>query len=144
MNDSVSRDDPMTPEAARNVAPRLIQFLETGAVPPGLFAESVFCDFTLPLWWLQARGREPVLALRRQGHPGPGRVPRWRCDPTPTGFVPEVEERWEQDGESRYCRELIRADVEGESITEIAVYCTGDWDLARQAEHRRAVRLLRP
>lgn len=134
----------MTPEAARSVALRLIEFLETGEAPPGLFAESVFCDFTPPLWRLQARGREPVVALRRQGHPGPGRVPRWRCDPTPTGFVLEVEERWEQDGESWYCRELIRADVAGEVIAEIAVYCTGDWDSARQAEHRRAVRLLRP
>ena len=49
MNDSVSRGDPMTPEAARNVALRLIEFLETGEPPPGLFAESVFCDFTPPL-----------------------------------------------------------------------------------------------
>lgn len=134
----------MTPEAARNVALRLIEFLETGEAPPGLFAENVFCDFTLPLWQLQARRREPVVALRRQGHPGPSRVPRWRSDPTPTGFVLEVEERWAQDGESWYCRELILADVEGESIAEIAVYCTGDWSAARQAEHRRAVRLLRP
>lgn len=134
----------MTPETAREMALRLIRFLETGDAPPGLFAENVFCDFTSPLWRLQARGLEPVVALRRHGHPGPSRVPRWRCDPTPTGFVLEVEERWEQDGESWYCRELIRADVEGEAIAEIAVYCTGDWDSARQAEHRRAVRLLRP
>ena len=28
----------MIPEAARSVALRLIQFLETGAAPPGLFA----------------------------------------------------------------------------------------------------------
>ena len=134
----------MTPEAARSVALRLIHFLETGDAPPGLFTDDVFCDFTLPLWRLQAQGLEPVVALRRQGHPGPGRVPRWRCDPTPTGLLLEVEERWEQAGESWYCRELIRADVAGESITEIAVYCTGDWNAARQAEHQQAVRLLRP
>jgi hypothetical protein len=134
----------MTPEAARNVALQLIHFLETGEVPPGLFTDDVFCDFTLPCWRLQAQGLEPVVALRHRGHPGPGHVPRWRCDPTPTGFVLEVEERWEQDGEHWYCRELIRADVVGESIAEIAVYCTGDWDTARQVEHRQAVRLLRP
>ena len=134
----------MTPDAARSVALQLIPFLETGDAPPGLFTDDVFCDFTLPLWRLQAQGLEPVVALRRQGHPGPGRVPRWRCDPTPTGLLLEVEERWEQAGESWYCRELIRADVAGESITEIAVYCTGDWNAARQAEHQQAVRLLRP
>ena len=134
----------MTPEAARSMALQLIHFLETGDAPPGLFTDDVFCDFTLPLWRLQAQGLEPVVALRRQGHPGPSRVPRWRCDPTPTGLLLEVEERWEQAGESWYCRELIRADVAGESITEIAVYCTGDWNAARQAEHQQAVRLLRP
>jgi len=134
----------MTPEAARSVALQLIHFLETGDAPPGLFTDDVFCDFTLPLWRLQAQGLEPVVALRRQGHPGPGRVPRWRCDPTPTGLLLEVEERWEQAGESWYCRELMRADVAGKSITEIAVYCTGDWNAARQAEHQQAVRLLRP
>lgn len=134
----------MTPEAARNVALRLIAFLETGETPPGLFTADVFCDFTLPCWRLQAQGLEPVVALRRHGHPGPSRAPRWRCDPLPTGFLLEVEERWEQEGESWYCRELIRADVVGESITEITVYCTGDWDSTRQAEHQRAVRLLRP
>lgn len=134
----------MNPEAARKMALRLIEFLETGEAPPGLFTAGVFCDFTLPLWRLQAQGLKPVVALRRHGHPGPSRVPRWRCDPTPTGFVLEVEERWEQDGEPWYCRELIRADVVGESIAEITVYCTGDWDSARQAEHQQAVRLLRP
>ncbi|MDS4030504.1 MAG: hypothetical protein RKO66_10575 [Candidatus Contendobacter sp.] len=134
----------MTPKAAQNAALRLIDFLETGEVPPGLFADDVFCDFTLPCWRLQAQGLELVVALRRRGHPGPSRVPRWRCDPTPTGFLLEVEERWEQEGENWYCRELIRADVVGESIAEIAVYCTGDWNAARQAEHQRAVHLLRP
>jgi hypothetical protein len=29
-------------------------------------------------------------------------------------------------------------------IGEMSVYCTGDWDEARQEEHRRLVRLLRP
>lgn len=134
----------MTPETARAVALRLIQFLETGVVPPGLFTDDVFCDFTLPCWRLQAQGLEPVVALRYHGHPGPARVPRWRSDPTPTGFLLELEERWEQNGEDWYCRELIRADVRDEAIAEIAVYCTGDWDAARQAEHRRTVHLLRP
>ena len=71
-------------------------------------------------------------------------MPRFRCDPTPTGFVLEVEEEWEQGGEAWYCRELFRADVQGASITELAVYCTGDWDRSRRAQHAREVRLLRP
>jgi hypothetical protein len=87
---------------------------------------------------------ENVVALRRGGHPNPGKVPRFRCDPTPTGFVLEVEETWGHAGEQWYCRELLRADVEGDRVANLSVYCTGDWDESRRAEHARAVHLLRP
>jgi hypothetical protein len=60
-------------------------------------------------------------------HPAKGKVPRWRCDPTPSGFVLEVEERWSEDGKDWYCRELFRVDVKGSSTTELSGYWTGDW-----------------
>jgi hypothetical protein len=136
----------MSPAALtyRGTAARLIEFLETGTAPQGLFTSDAFCDFTLPQWRLQARGEANIVRLRRQGHPGPGRVPRSRFDATGTGFVLEVEEEWEQDGESWYCRELFRADVADGAIRDISVYCTGDWDRALLARHRETVRLLRP
>ena len=104
----------------------------------------MFVGFTLPRWRLQAQGRDAALALRRAGHPTPGRVPRSRFDPTPTGFVLELEERWVDAGGSWYCREMFRADVGPAGITDLAVYCTGDWDAARVAEHAREVTLIRP
>ncbi|MSS73041.1 MAG: hypothetical protein EXS64_16335 [Candidatus Latescibacteria bacterium] len=134
----------MNAEDANAVAIRFIEFLETGKVPEGLFTEDVFLDFTLPRWRLQAQGLGPVIGVRLHGHPTVGKVPRWRCDPTPPGFVLEVEERWHQDGKDWYCRELFRADVRGTSISELSVYCTGDWDADQEAEHRQAVKLIRP
>jgi hypothetical protein len=121
-----------------------IAYLETGEAAPGLFAPDVFVDATFPRWRLQAEGRVAALALRRAGHPCAGRVPRSRLDATPTGFVLEVEETWEAGGDSWYCRELFRADVGADGITQLAVYCTGDWDTARVAEHARQVTLIRP
>ena len=125
-------------------AQEFISWLETGEPAPGLFAPDVFVDFTLPLWRLQAGGREAALALRRGGHPSPGQVPRSRFDPTPTGFVLEVEERWEDADGAWYCRELFRADVADGAISELSVYCTGDWDREQVARHRATVELLRP
>jgi hypothetical protein len=61
-------------------------------------------------------------------------VPRSRFDPTATGFVLQVEEEWDADGESWYCRELFRADIADGSISQLAVYCTGDWDHALVAK----------
>ena len=129
---------------AHAVAEQLIHFLETNEVPDGLFAADMFCDFTMPTWRLQASGAADSVAMRLAGHPGPGKVPRWRFDPTPTGFVLELEEAWESGGEYWTCRELFRADISDDGITELSVYCTGDWDAARRAEHAAAVTLIRP
>ncbi len=144
-NDTDLRYPVMTDErTARDLANKIITFLETGRIPEGLFAADVFLDFTMPLWRVQAQGIEDAVATRKAGHPGPGLVPRSRFDPTPTGFVLEVEELWDQDGDSRYCRELIRADIAEGSISELSVYCTGDWDSERVARHATEVRLVRP
>jgi hypothetical protein len=130
--------------AARATAERFVAFLEDGTPPAGLFADDVFCDFTMPLWRLQAQGISAVVALRRQGHPSPGKVPRWRGDVTSTGFVIEFEERWEHGGQRWYSRELARADLAGGLISDLAIYCTGDWDEALQHRHAQDVALLRP
>lgn len=126
-----------------SVAQRFIAFLETGDAKD-VFAENVFVDFTLPRWRLQAEGIADAIALRRRGHPGPGKVTRSRLDPLSRGFVLELEEEWAQDGETWSCREMFRVEVRDDRIVELSVYCTGDWDSARRAEHAREVRLLRP
>src|SRR3954452_5795702 len=96
---------------AKQLADAYIELLETGVAPDGLLAPDVFCDFTMPHWRLQSRGADELVAMRRVGHPAPGRVVRSRLDETTTGFVLEVEERWEDAGGHWYCRELFRADV---------------------------------
>ena len=132
------------PEAtARDLASRLITFMETGTVPDGLFTPDVFCDFTMPQWRLQAQGIEDVAALRKAGHPGPSRLPRSRFDMTATGFVIEVEEQWDSGGESWYCRELLRADICDGAISQLSVYCTGDWDREQVRRHAETVQLIR-
>lgn len=130
---------------AGTLAAAFLTWLETGRAPDGLFAPDAFLDLTVPQWRLQALGRDDVLAVRRTSHPQPGRVPRSRVDPTPTGFVLEWEETWDDDaGEHWYCREMARADVGPDGITALSVYCTGDWDAALVARHAREVRLIRP
>jgi hypothetical protein len=126
------------------VCEKLIRYLESGDAPAGLFTDDVFCDFTPPQWRIQARGLDAVLAIRRRGHPAPGRVPRWSVEPTPSGFLMELEERWTDSEGDWYCREAIIARLRGESIEHLAVYCTGDWDWARQQAHAAQVTLLQP
>ena len=126
------------------LAAKIIRFLETGDAPEGLFCPDVFLDLTMPTWRVQASGAEDLIAVRKEGHPGPGTVTRWRADPMPGGFVFEFEERWNSEGQQWYAREMMRADVTDGAIAELTVYCTGEWDEARQAEHAAAVTLIRP
>jgi hypothetical protein len=135
---ALSRPDPSVAVA------NLIRFLETGAAPDGLFAPDVFSDVSLPHWRVQGDTAEQLLAVRAEGHPFPGQVRVERVERTDRGFTIEFEERWEHAGQRWYCREMIRADVLGDAIVELSVYCTGDWDEAKQREHAGAVPLLRP
>ena len=126
------------------LAGKIIRFLETGHAPEGLFRPDVFLDLAMPTWRIQAAGAEDLIAVRKQGRPGPGTVTRWRADPVPGGFVFEFEERWNSEAQQWYAREMMRAEVTDGAIAELTVYCTGDWDEARQAEHAEAVTLIRP
>jgi hypothetical protein len=120
------------PDATTAVA-NLITWLETAEVPDGLFAPDLFSDINMPFTRVQGNDVESMLGIRRHSHPFTGTVHVSRVDPTDRGFVIEFDERWEDQGQQWYARELIRADVVGATIVEIAVYCTGDWDERRQA-----------
>jgi hypothetical protein len=74
---------------------RLIEFLETGQVPDGLFAPDVFLDLSLPLWRVQTDTAEEAIAVRVGGHPFPGQIRVERLSQTDAGFAIEFEERWE-------------------------------------------------
>lgn len=138
---------PTTPDPERldALAAALVHYLETEEAAPGLFAPDVFCDLVLPTWRVQAQGVDATRGLRRAGHPWPGRVAWHRLDHTARGFVLEVREEWvDLAATSWSCLELLRADVGPDGITDLSVYCTGDWDEARTAAHAEAVELIRP
>jgi hypothetical protein len=131
-------------QAAPPVVRKLVDWLETTHVPAGLFTDDVFVDFTPPQWRLQARGVEGTVAIRQNGHPAPGCVTGLRYDSTPTGFVLEWAEEWDQNGDYWYCREMMRAELRDGAISDMSVYCTGDWGSDQVARHAREVRLIRP
>lgn len=123
---------------------RFVAFLETGATD-GLFAPDVFADITLPHWRVQLAGAEEVIAGKTRLHPPGGRTRVEKILAGDDGYAIKVEERWEDADGRWYCREAFLCDLDDEGrITELNVYCTGDWDEAAVAQHAEAVTLLRP
>ena len=112
--------------------------------PTAMFAEDVFTDLSLPHWRLQARAPTRAFHLREDDHPQLGEVRVEALDRTSRGFLLQFEERWEAEGQQWYCRELIHCVVTDGWISELVVYCTGDWDEAVQRRHAEQVRLIRP
>ncbi|MDR7252589.1 hypothetical protein J2X46_001565 [Nocardioides sp. BE266] len=123
---------------------RLVAWLERGETD-GLFAPDTFADLTFPHWRLQVQGAEAMDRLKNEMHPPAGQTRLEDVRPTRTGYVARLEERWEREGQQWYCREAFICDLDDEGrITELAYYCTGDWDEAKVAEHAQAVTLIRP
>jgi hypothetical protein len=130
--------------ALADLAQRFVTWLESGVRPDKMFADDVFADLTIPQWRLQAQGDNATFHLREDDHPFPGRVRVEALDRTSRGFLLQFEERWEAEGQHWYCRELIHCVVTDGLITELTIFCTGDWDEAVQNQHAARVRLLRP
>ena len=132
------------PTSVQESVDRLVRFLQTGATD-GLFAPDVFADLTLPHWRVQTVGADELVAMKSQLHQPGGRTLVEKVLAGSNGYTLKVEERWEDGGQSWYCREAFLCDLDGQGrISEFSVYCTGDWDEAAVAEHAKAVTLLRP
>lgn len=132
------------PALVRASVDRFVAFLETGATE-GLFAPDVFADITLPHWRMQVQGADAMIATKTSLHPPAGRARVEKVLAAAHGYTLKVEERWEDNGVQWYCREAFLCDLDDEGrITEVSVYCTGDWDEATVARHAEAVTLLRP
>jgi len=125
-------------------AQALVTWLETGARSDDLFTDDVFADLTVPHWRLQAEGPDATYHLREDNHPFPGEVRVEALDRTSRGFLLQLEERWDHEGQRWYSRELIHCAVTDGRVSAMSIYCTGDWDEERQRLHREQVRLLRP
>jgi hypothetical protein len=136
--------DPALHPAEQRLAETFVGWLETGVRPDDLFAEDVFADLTVPHWRVQAVGPDATFHLREDSHPLPGTVTVRGLDHTSRGFLIELEERWAAEGQQWYCRELIHGLVAGDRVTELHIYCCGDWDEALQRRHREQVHLARP
>lgn len=118
-----------SPEAEK-VAARLIRYLGTLEGAEDVLTPDVFVDLNVPLWRMQAQGTEAFESLIREETDDGQIIHDHRVVPTPTGFVLEYdgELTHKESGQNLYFRNMWLCEIRNGRISEVTVYCTGEWD----------------
>jgi ketosteroid isomerase-like protein len=127
---------------AQELSERLADVFRT-AQATDVLADDVFLDGNPPLWRFQLQGRDTFDAWIKSFMPDGADTTVVRTVPTVTGFVTEFTGRHDQDGLEITDRKILLAEVRDGRITELTVYCSGDWDTDLRARHAVETQLIR-
>lgn len=128
---------------AQELSERLADVFRTSDVGDVL-TEDVFFDGHPPLWRFQLQGRDTFAAWLKGYSPDGADITVVRTVPTVSGFVTELVGRHLEDGQELTDRKIVLCEVRGGRISELTVYCSGDWDADLRARHAAEVSILRP
>lgn len=125
------------------LAERLADVFRTADVAD-VFTEDLFLDGHPPFWRFQILGLDAFAAWLTGYSPDGVETTVIRAVPTDTGFVTEVTGHHEEDGVVITDRKILLCEVRDGRISELTIYCSGDWDPERRARHAAETTLLRP
>ena len=108
-----------------------------------VLTEDVFLDGHPPFWRFQLEGRETFASWLKGYSPDGSHVTVVRTIPTVSGFVTEVVGEHLEDGVVMTDRKIMLCEVRDGQISELTVYCSGDWDDELRARHAAETTLLR-
>lgn len=127
----------------RTLIDALIRTLETGEGAAHVFAPACFYDINLPAWRFQIQDPNAFVEWWHQEVGGKGRVTVGRQTATPNGFAIETEIEFPHHGRDLYARQMFSCEVASGRISELVVYCTGDWDPETRARHAAEAPMIR-
>ena len=109
-----------------------------------VLADDVFLDGNPPLWRFQLQGRDAFDIWIKGFMPEGADTTVVRTIPTVTGFVTEFTGYHHDNGAEITDRKILLAEVRAGRITELTIYCSGDWNAELRARHAAETRLIRP
>jgi hypothetical protein len=127
---------------AQDLSERLADVFRTADVGDVL-TDDVFFDGFPPQWRFQLEGREAFAAWLLGYSPDGIETTVARTVPTVSGFVTEFLGRFEEDGEIMTDRKILLCEVRHGQVSEMTVYCNGDWDAELRRRHAAEAPLIR-
>lgn len=109
-----------------------------------VFTEDLFLDGHPPYWRFQLQGIEAFAGWLRGYVADGGEASVVRAIPTESGFVSELVGRHGSDGEEMTDRKIVLCEVRDGRVSEMTVYCSGDWDAELRARHAAEAPMIRP
>ena len=110
-----------------------------------VFTDDVFLDGHPPFWRFQIEGLEAFEAWLRDYTAHRPEVSVVRTVRTATGFFTEQTTREQIDGEGEITsRKVLICAVRDGRVSELCVYCSGDWNAELRARHAAEAPILRP
>ena len=128
---------------AQALGERLADVFRTADVGD-VFTEDLFLDGHPPYWRFQLQGRDQFAAWLAGYAPAGTEVDVARTVPTASGFLTELTGRHEEDGAEMTDRKIVLCEVRDGRVSELTIYCSGDWDADLRARHAAETTLLRP
>ena len=128
---------------AQELSERLADVFRTADVGE-VFTEDLFLDGHPPLWRFQLEGRDAFAAWLQGYSPDGSEITVVRAVPTVSGFVAEMVGEHLEDGAVMTDRKILLCEVRDGRISELTIYCSGDWDDELRARHAAETTLLRP
>jgi ketosteroid isomerase-like protein len=127
---------------AQELSERLADVFRT-AQADDVLADDIFLDGNPPLWRFQLQGRDRFDAWIKSFMPHGAETTVVRTVPTVNGFVTEFVGRHDEDGREITDRKILLAEVRDGRISELTVYCSGDWDADLRTRHAAETQLIR-
>jgi hypothetical protein len=128
---------------AQALSERLADVFRTADVGD-VFTDDLFLDGHPPFWRFQLQGLDDFARWLAGYSPDGADITVVRAVPTASGFVTELVGRHDENGAAITDRKIVLCEVRGHRVSEMTIYCSGDWDSALRARHSAETTLLRP
>ena len=139
MSETVAPEQRTTEELSEALA-EAFRTAEVGDV----FTDDVFLDGHPPFWRFQLSGIDTFAGWLRDYSACRPQVDVVRTIATESGFVTEHVSEHLEHGELLIGRKLLLCAVRDGRVSEMTVFCSGDWDAELRARHASEAPILRP
>ena len=113
--------------SGEDVIGRLLDGIEAGSLPAGVFSEDAVLDATVPNWRFTVEGGEAVEEQLGGWYADPGQFLSIRRLPLPDGEMVEFTLSWVEAGVAHACHQGHLLTVKAGRIVSDTAWCGGRW-----------------